>query len=139
MTLTLRSEVNFSANHQRPSNLYHRCIYWEAERSHYYIKFCQRFCFTILNPPCMSTMHNRLRNSWGLLFFCIMSVRVDGPTLVISGTQLWLFLCGAPNQKKTALLGRERKIKYSFFLNMCNLQSCSSEILELENRARTAF
>lgn len=69
-----------------------------------------------------------------------MSVRVDGPTLVISGTQLWLFfLCGAPNQKKTALLGREREIKHSFFLDMCNLQSCSSEILELEIRARTAF
>lgn len=49
------------------------------------------------------------------------------------------FLCGAPNQKKTALLGREREIKHSFFLNMCNLQSCSSEILELEIRARTAF
>lgn len=49
------------------------------------------------------------------------------------------FVCGAPNQKKTALLGREREIKHSFFLNMCNLQSCSSEILELEIRARTAF
>lgn len=54
-------------------------------------------------------------------------------------TTVAFFLCGAPNQKKTALLGREREIKHSFFLDMCNLQSCSSEILELEIRARTAF